>query len=262
MKKCLVLVLYTVVVFSFMVSFVTPVNAFELGARGYYWFPDLKGDLRVDEDGIRGTKLDVEDTLGIDNESFPSVEVFAGIGKHHISVMYTQFHYSGSKNLTQPITFSGQTYSTNSRIESDFKTKMLDLEYQYDLINLENILAGFSIGVIGKIRYIDGEAELKSPALGSSYNQKETFQVPVPMLGIGAHIGLIAKLLEARLKATGMGYSGNVFYDVMADISVTPFPFLDIHGGYRYMKLKVDDVSDVYADLEFAGPYVALTVSF
>ncbi|MEN6318349.1 MAG: hypothetical protein ABFD82_06290 [Syntrophaceae bacterium] len=262
MKKCLVSLLCAVVVFSFMVSFVTPAIALEFGARGYYWFPDLKGDLSVDENGIKGTKLDVEDTLGVGNESFPAVEVFAGIGKHHISLMYTQFHYSGSKNIKEPITFAGQTYPTNSRVESDLKTKMLDLEYQYDLINLENILAGFSIGVIGKVKYIDGEAELKSPTLDSSHNQKETFQVPVPMLGIGAHIGLIAKLLEARLKATGMGYSGNVFYDVMADISVTPFPFLDIHGGYRYMKLKVDDVSDVYADLEFAGPYVALTVSF
>jgi outer membrane protein len=262
MKKCLVSALCAVVVFSYMVSFVTPANAFEVGARGYYWFPNLKGDIRVDEDNIRGTNLDVENDLGVGNESFPVVEVFAGIGKHHISAMYTQFHYSGTKNIKEPIVFAGQTYPTSSRIESDLKTKMLDIEYQYDLLDLENILAGFSIGVIGKVRYIDGEAELKSPTLGSSYTQKETFQAPIPMVGVGAHIGLIAKLLEARLKATGMGYSGSVFYDVLADISVTPFPFLDIHGGYRYMKLKLDDVGDVYTDLEFAGPYVALTVSF
>jgi hypothetical protein len=216
----------------------------------------------VDENGIRGTQLDVKDDLGVGNESFPVVEVFAGIGKHHISAMYTQFHYSGTKTIKEPITFAGQTYSANSRVESDLKTKMLDIEYQYDLLNLENILAGFSIGVIGKIRYIDGDAELKSPTLGSQYDQKETFQVPVPMVGVGAHIGLIANLLEARLKATGMGYSNSVFIDAMADISVTPFPFLDIHGGYRYMKLKLDDVSDVYADMQFSGPYVAITVGF
>jgi outer membrane protein len=262
MKKCLLSVFCVLAGFILMVSLVTPANALEFGARGYYWFPDLKADLRVDKDGIQGTDMDLKDTLGVSNESFPAVEVFAGIGKHHVSFMYTQFHYSGLKNITQSVNFAGKTYAANARVESDLKTKMYDLEYQYDVINLENILAGFSIGIIGKIRYIDGEARLKSPTLGSQFDQKETFAAPVPMLGIGAHIGLIANILEARLKATGMGYSGSVFYDAMADISVTPFPFLDIHAGYRVMKLKVDGISDVYADLQFAGPYVALTVGF
>jgi hypothetical protein len=72
----------------------------------------------------------------------------------------------------------------------------------------------------------------------------------------------LANILEAQAKVTGMAYSGNYFYDAQADISVTPFPFLNIHGGYRAMSLKIDNVSDIYAKMDFYGPYAGLAISF
>lgn len=258
MKKVRIGVLGIFVVLFFLLAFVVPVNAFEIGARGYYWFPDFSADLRVDKDSVVGTNISAEDDLGIGDESYPSVKVFGGIGKHHVSLMYTKADYSGEKTLSREIKFMGETYSASTFVESDLDFTMIDLEYQYDLLDLENILAGFSLGVIGKIKYIDGEVRLKS----SSFDKSESFKAPIPMIGIGAHIGILADILEARAKVTGSGYSGSKFYEGMAEISVTPFPFLDVHGGYRIMKLDVDDISDVYADLEFKGPYVGLTVSF
>ncbi len=248
--------------FLCLVGFESKGYALELGARAYYWLPGLTANLKVDQDGVAGTNIHVKDDLGVDNKNFPSVEVYAGKGKHHISLMYTQVNYSGSKTITKPITFKGKTFAAGALVESDLKTRMLDLEYQYDLPNLENILAGFSVGVIGKIKYFDGEAQLKSATPGSVYDQKETFAVPIPMVGAGARVGLLANILEARAKVTGMAYGGSTFTEAMADISLTPFPFVDIHGGYRYLKLKVDKVSNVYADTEFSGPYVGVTVGF
>jgi len=40
--------------------------AFEIGARGYYWFPSLDGNVKVDEASIIGTTIDFEKDLGID----------------------------------------------------------------------------------------------------------------------------------------------------------------------------------------------------
>ena len=91
---------------------------------------------------------------------------------------------------------------------------------------------------------------------------KKNIQVPIPMIGVGVNIGLLANILEARAKITGMGYSDSFFYDGLADISFTPFPFLNIHGGYRAMSLKIDNVSDIYAKMDFYGPYVGLAISF
>jgi len=240
--------------------FLSPGWALEFGARGYYWFPNLYGTLRVDSNGSEGTKIDLGGDLRIGDKNFPFFEAFAGLGRHHLALMYTDVNYADSTNLSNDLIFKSRTYHAGDVVDSQVRVRMLDLEYQFDLLDLENILAGFSVGVIGKVKYIDGEAEIDDVSRG--FSEKDTFGLLVPMVGAGVHVGILADILEARAKITGIGYSGNWFYEGIADISWTPFPFLDIHGGYRIMKLDVEDVSDVYANMEFSGPYVALTVGF
>jgi len=242
----------------FLLSCAVSAQAFEVGARGYYWWPDFSADLRVDKNSIKGTTFSAEDDLGMDDESYASVEAFGGIGRHHISVMYTKADYSGDKRLNQSVVFMGKNYIVGTRVKSDLEFTMIDAEYRYDVLDLENVLAGFSIGIIGKIKYLEGEVKLK----GGGHDESETFKAPIPMLGLGVHVGILADILEARAKIAGIGYSGNKFYEGQADISLTPFPFIDIYAGYKIMKLDIDDISDVYADIEFKGPYIGVSVSF
>jgi len=250
----------TIAFFVFLLFTSIPSYAFDFGARGYYWRPVFSGELRVDENTIAGTTIDVEDDLGMDNESLPTVEVFLGQGRHHLTCSYTKGDYSGENAINRDIVFNGQAYPVNTLVKSDLEFQMLDVEYQYDFLHLENVLAGFSLGLVARAKYIDGEARLQAEGLG--YDEKETFKVPVPMLGLGMHVGLLADMVEARLKGAGVTYSGSTFYDAQADIAFTPIPFVAIHGGYRIMKLKIDDISDVSADMEFKGPYAGLSISF
>jgi len=244
--------------FFLIISVAMPAHAFELGARAYYWFPSFEADMRVDEGGSKGTQVDLKDDLGVDNEYYPSVEIYGGLGRHHLSLMYTLLDYSGLATLKDNVRFNGKDYAGGTTVATDLEAYMLDLEYQVDIIDMENILAGFSLGAIGKVKYLDGEATMNSTTAGYT---KETFSLPIPMIGVGAHIGLLANILEARAKVTGMGYSGNTFYEALADISWTPFPFLDFHGGYKYIKIDVDE-DDVYMNSSFSGPYVALSFGF
>jgi len=251
---------WLVLAVSMAIAFsVAPASALEFGVRGYYWFPGYKADGRLDASGITGTETDYKDVLDIGNKAIPSLEAYAGLGKNHISFMYTPLNYSGSTALSRNVTFKGKTYTAGAQTDSDLKMTMFDLDYQRDLVNLENILAGFSVGVIGKLKYIDGETRMSAPSLG--FDEKQTYGVVMPMVGAGAHIGLLLNILEARAKVTGMAYSGNTFIDAMADVSWTPFPFLDVHGGYRYLKLKLER-GDLTLNSTFSGPFVALTVGF
>lgn len=236
-----------------------PVGAFEIGARAYYWFPAFKTDMKADNAGVAGTDLNLKDNLGVGTESFPSIEVFGGLGKHHLSLAYTPIKYSGSTTLANPVNFNGQTFAAGATVDTDLKLRMLDLEYRYTFLDVENILAGFSLDAIGQIKYIDGEAKMNAPATGTEADF--TIRVPIPMVGIGAHIGLLADILEGRAKVTGVAYSGSYLYEALADISLTPFPFLDIHAGYKVIKIRIDR-NDVFLDSGFTGPYVGLTVSF
>ena len=235
--------------------------AFEVGARGYYWFPSLGGNVKVDEGGVIGTTIDFDKDLGIDDENYPSVEAFVGLGSHHVSLSYTNIDYSGKNTLTKDITFREETYRVGDVVDSSIEYTMIDFHYQYDLLDLENILAGFSLGGVFQIKYLEGDVSLKSTTGHVTVDEKEDFTLPIPMLGLNLHLGILADLLEARLRGTAIGYSGNTLYEVMGDISLTPFPFIDIHGGYRTFVIDIDQ-DDVVFDYDMSGPYVALTVSF
>ena len=251
-KTCLALPLLLAILLSPLSSL-----AFEIGARGYYWFPSLDGTMRVDEANSIGTTIDFKDDLGIEDEDYPSGEVFVGLGRHHLSLTYTNIDYSGSNTLTKTIVFKGETYVINSLVTSSIEYQMIDFHYQYDFLDLENVLAGFSLGGVLQVKYLDGEVSLKTAGL----DEKEDFTIPIPMVGLNLHIGLISDILEARLRGTAMSYSGNTIYEIMADISLTPLPFIGIHGGYKTFVIDIDE-EDVMLDSDMSGPYVALTVSF
>ena len=250
---------WTAIFFALTLIFCSalPAGAFEIGARAMYWFPAFKADMKADDAGVVGTEVSAKDTLGVGYKAIPTVEVFGGLGKHRVTLGYTPMNYSGSTTLSSAVTFDGKTFAAGTNVETDLKLRMIDLEYQYTFLDMENLLAGFSLGAIGQIKYIEGEAKLS----GGGKSAEQTARVPLPMVGLGAHIGILAGILEARAKATGMGYSGNYLYEALADISFTPFPFLDLHAGYKHIGLKIDK-SDLYLNTQFTGPYVGLTVSF
>ena len=231
--------------------------AFEIGVRGYYWFPSLDGDVRADEGGIKGTTIDFDTDLGIDDEDYPSFEVFLGSGNHHFSLIFTDIDYSGSDTLTRNILFNGQIYPIGALVDSSIEYQMIDFSYQYDFINLENILAGFSLGSVIQVKYLDGDVSL----LTTGIDEKEDFSIPVPMLGLNLHVGILANILEGKIRGTGGTYSGDTVYELAGEISWTPFPFMDIHGGYKTFAIDIDE-DDVVLDYDMSGPYITLTIGF
>ncbi|MFA6412870.1 MAG: hypothetical protein WCW53_09245 [Syntrophales bacterium] len=247
------------IVFSLMV--VAHADAFELGARAYVWFPDLKtADIQTTVAGIQDSNINTKDMLGIGNKTTYSAEVYGGLGSHHLSFMFTPFGYSSSSVLSAALKYNGVNYNSGTAVQSDLNYSMFDLKYQYDLINMENILAGISVGGIAQIKYSTGSFRLN--AAGSGFDQSQSFNSVIPMIGVGAHIGLLANWLEFRAQLTGGGYSsGNYSYEGLADLSLTPFPFMDIHAGYKILQLKMD-TNNYAMDTLYTGPYIALTIGF
>jgi len=248
-------------VIAFVLVMATSASAFELGARGWVWFPELKNlDIQATTSGDEGTKIDTKDVLDIGNEATYSVEAFGGVGRHHLSLMFTPFDYQESQILASNLKFKGATFLKGTAVESEMSYSMFDLKYQYDFIDMENILAGFSLGGIAQVKYSTGSFKLN--ATGTGFDRTESFDSWIPMLGLGVHVGLLADLLELRAQATGGAYdSENYAYEALADLSLTPFPFLDIHAGYKLVQLKVDQ-NNYMMDVFYTGPYAGLTLGF
>ena len=96
----------------------TPATAVEFGVRGYYWFPTLSGDISYDGSDVSGTELDLVDDLGLEDESFPMIEVFVGLGDHHLSFTYYSVTYEGSETLDEDFEFGDATYSVGEDVDT------------------------------------------------------------------------------------------------------------------------------------------------
>lgn len=230
---------------------------FDAGVRGTYWFPDLSATAQTTTAGVPETTFDVKDDLGVGDEDFLSGEAFLRFGRLHFRIGYTQIRFDGSRTLTRAIDFNGQTFAVGDDVLSRLDVNMLDGEVQIDILRPDLVAANFSLGLIGKMKYVDGEVELASTLL----SEKRDFQVPIPMVGLAAGAGFLNDFLRVDARVSGMAYSGDHLYEVDAFASLVPFPFLRIQGGYRYIDLKADE-DDVKADLDLKGPYVGAQLSF
>lgn len=209
----------------------------EVGARGTYWAPTITGEVG-DETGM----VDVQDDLNLDDgldKGLPGAEVFAWLGDHQLSVAGYRADYEGDDGVSLEYT-------------------QYEATYQWNLVDLENWIAGTSFGPVLHAKYFDGEA--------GDDAAKEEFKMTVPMVGLGAHVGILADFLEARARGLWMGYKGNSAIDAWGEVVMSPFPFTDLAVGYRYLKLDVaaDDMIGSSGEMVFdtiqQGPYVSLTV--
>ncbi len=229
----------------------------EAGVRGYYWFPKLSANIQTFTGSTAGTRFDAKEDLGVTDENFPAGEAFVRFGRFHIRAGYTPVSYDGDKTLTKTIVFDGQTYAIGENVVSALDVKMIDGEFQVDLLRPDLVAASFNLGVMVKVKYVDGSVELTS----AGATETRDFKAPIPMVGLAAGVGVLKNVLRADARLAGMAYSGNHLYEGEAYASVVPMPFFRIQGGYRYIDLKVDE-DDILAELKIKGPYVGAQLSF
>jgi outer membrane protein len=229
---------------------------FEVGARGAYWFPELTGSAQTN--ALGDTRFDFKDTLGVNDEDIPFGEAFLRFGNTTLRVGYTQLTFDGAKELTQTVVFNGTTFSASDNVISSLDMKMLDGELQFDFLRPDVGVAGFNLGLLLKVKYVDGKVELRSVSQGATVKD---FKAPIPMVGVAAGVGFLKDMVRVDARAAGIAYSGNHLYDADAYASFAPLPFVRIQGGYRHIDLKIDE-DGTLASFKLSGPYIGAQLSF
>jgi len=238
-------------------------SAFALGAgvRGMYWDSAISGNVHTVVSGVPETDLDVKTDLGMKDEGVFNGEVFFKAGDFTFRVAYTPLKFTGSAVLTETVDFDGNTFPVGTPVSSKIETKMIDGDVQWDLINPDLGVASMNLGVFLRLKYVDGSVEITSndPLLPLSATQD--FRLPIPELGAAAGIGFLKNIVRVDARVSGMAYSGSHLYEGDAFLSVIPFPFLRLQGGYRFIDLKADE-NDLKATLEIKGPYAGIQFAF
>lgn len=249
MKKILLTALFTLVfVFAHSHSFAL------LSIEGRYWFTELDGDVKVTEAGVVGTDIDFSDDLGVDDEDFWEVRITLEFGKHKLRYGFIKLEWDGEKTITEEINFGGETFTVSTFVDSELNVDYHRLGYQYDFIDtLENRL-----GLILELKYFDIDARLKAPPIDES----ESLQVPVPTVGVAFQLSLpLLVTFGGEVTGVTLGGYGHLI-DGEAALRFNPIPFLRLSGGYRYLKVKVEDGDDSEVDFDLHGPFLTLGASF
>ena len=242
-------------------AFAPSVFALEAGVRGMYWGSTISGDVQTVTNGVPGTVLDLKSDLGLKDENVFNGEVFLKAGNFTFRVAYTPLKYTGSAVLSKLVVFDGIPFPPGTPVSSKLETKMVDGDVQWDLLNPDLGVVSVNLGVFLRLKYVDGSVEISSdnPLLPLSATQD--FRLPIPEIGAAAGFGFLKDIVRADARVSGMAYSGNHLYEGDTFLSVIPFPFLRLQGGYRFIDLKADE-NDIKGTLKIKGPYAGIQVAF
>jgi len=256
MRKDIVSAMVLLFLLSMLCWQASTCSAFEIGARGNFWIADITGNLQGNN-GTPGTVLDVSDDLDMGYHGVPFGEAFAGIGRHHFTLGVTYYDQKGTKDAGRDMVFDEKTFQAGTELDTNFRWVMLEMEYALTLLDLENVLAGFSVDAFVAGRYQTGEISIE----GGGQRGTRSISWFRPLGGVRLHLGFLADILEFRMKGGGILLSEEHIVDALGEFSLTPFPFMDLAVGYRYLSIKVDS-NDLEQDYDLMGPYAGITLSF
>ncbi|WP_334015997.1 TIGR04219 family outer membrane beta-barrel protein [Alteromonas sp. S167] len=178
----------------------------------------------------------------------------------NVKVNHTTLENSGSTVLTTNFTFDGELYTANTRINGDVEIDSTDFILYYELF--DNDLVSFDLGINGK--YIDGSLFVIDPA--SDTQGQVEFSGVVPMAYSKVQLGLPFTGLSAYFEGSYLSFDDHELSDYQAAVQYSFIESLAVNMtlqvGYRNVTVDIEDLDDVYADMEFDGVFAGLELHF
>ncbi len=237
-------------------------SAIEIEGKVAMTLLDSEGTLRIDGN-ISGTDVDLKDDMYLEQDLLPFLDISIMGKRHGFDLSYLKGQLNGKGTLSNDIVLDDSLFPSGTRLDSRLELVFLEATYKYRFIDLGEVLAGISLNLAGGAQVINMDITLK----GNDVSEKEDVNLFFPFIGVGASLGIL-KIGDAEVidldteigfliasNLSDLGYRGKL------DITITPFPFVDIFVGYRTYRFRIDEDNEKY-DLGFSGPMVGIGLSF
>jgi outer membrane protein len=176
----------------------------------------------------------------------------------NIKVQRTAMDTQGDVILNAQFTFGDKVFAVNGNAFTDVSLTTTDFILYYELF--DNDLISFDVGVNAK--YIDGEFL----ATVDGETGREEFSGPVPMVYSRLAVGMPLTGFGAFVEGSFLSIDDHTISDYQAAVTYSLIENLAVDVtfqlGYRVVSLELDDLDDIYSDLEFKGVYAGLEVHF
>lgn len=224
-------------------------------------------DVRADSDDLgRGTKIDLEDQLDLDDEivAYRVDGYWRFFNRHRLELGYYDVSRDGERTLDEQIQFGDEVFDAGVTVESDFDFRVGKVAYAYSLIQNDQWDAALSLGVTA-IQFkaaIEGEVFVGNQSLNAGTETKETL-APIPVLG-GRVWYAFADNWTARLKGDifklDIGKYEGSLYDAELALDYDLTDAFGVTLGYNYVNIDVDKTGGDF-DLSLGYDYSAITLA-
>ncbi|MBA6392045.1 TIGR04219 family outer membrane beta-barrel protein [Colwellia sp. BRX10-3] len=180
----------------------------------------------------------------------------------NVRISSTSLETEGNTTLKTDFEFDGKTFNEDTNVNADFNVSYLDYTLYYELF--DNDLVSFDIGLTGR----DFDGDVTVSASSDSVSQSGTVSVTdiVPMLYVRTNVGLPLTGLNLYAQGNFLSIDDHTLYDYEVGVSYELIDNLavdvNINAGYRAVKLELDDLNDLYTNIEFDGVFLGTTIHF
>lgn len=226
---------------------------FGIYAGASAWSSSISGELASGGESV----IDTDNTLNIDDDTPSTVYVAV---EHAVPLLpnvrfaFTDMSYSGNTTLASGITFDDVNFAAGSSLSSDLDFSHNDITLYYELLdNVVSVDAGINV------RIFDGAISLESP---NSVNATIQLDEAVPMLYGALRADLPFSGLYVSAEGNFFSIDGNDMQDLTAKVGYTIAGGFGVEGGYRVLRLNLEDINNLDSELDVDGAYASATFHF
>ena len=180
----------------------------------------------------------------------------------NVRIASTSLETQGSTTLNTEFEFEGETFSQDTNVNADFNVSYVDYTLYYELF--DNDLVSFDIGLTG--RDFDGDVTVSASSGANSQSGSVSVTDIVPMLYARTNVGLPLTGFNLYAQGNFLSIDDHTLYDYEVGVSYELIDNLaidvNINVGYRAVKLELDDLNDLYTNIEFDGVFLGTTIHF
>ena len=179
----------------------------------------------------------------------------------NIRLQHNALEAQGNTTLNANFSFAGDSFAASSTLRNGVDLTNTDYILYYEIV--DNDLLSLDLGLNAK--YIKGSVAVADTANSGAVGVQRASQL-MPMLYSAAMIGLPLTGLDIFAQGSVISYDGSHVYDAQAGLAYAVLDNLAIDlrvkVGYRAVELQLDDIDDLYANIDFTGVFAGVELHF
>ena len=180
----------------------------------------------------------------------------------NIKLKYTELELNGYATLDDTFEFGDVAFTTGTTASTISDLSHIDYILYYEIF--DNDLVSIDLGVNAK--QFDGDIVVTGTSNGQATTETVDFSGFVPLVYGRAEVGLpltgFSVFFEGSLLAIDdskvQDYQAGIAWALLDNLAVD----LDIKAGYRQMTLELDDIDDLYTNIDASGPFAGVQIHF